>query len=585
MSDRYTRNHCPWLAALVGRRNKLIVLDRAGISEEKSETAPASSTRVGVARCRLGVLAAVLGLSALGLAQDGPVFRAGTRLVQIDVVARDKHGPVSGLTKDDFELFVCDQEAGRPRDPFGTRTPCKGRRQEIQVFHAANEAPVPALPPAAAFPQGIVSNRFDSRGAPVSSATVVLLDRLNTAFDHTGYERTEIVKFLRSLRETDRVAVYFLGRKLHVIQDFTDDPEKLAHAIAGLDTGLDVFQMYAGDDSLSQADESVRPGIAQVQGGVFGGLYDQITLDALRTIVRHMAGVPGRKNLVWLKETPQVALTAVSSRRALSLLRGNNIALYPVLVRGVKSSGVFSMTGRFALPMPELRLWQATRDLGASTGGAGFTDAADLHDAINRAAEDSGNTYTLGFYPAESDLDGKLHQLTVALSRRIARKDRLELQYRNEYLAARQEPEGKNPDPNDIFDSPLDATGIGLTAAPPPDQNVPGEYHLNLFVNLADVQLEPKGDQSVGSLRIAALLEPRPPGWKPAPQILPINFRREELQTARGSGYAVEMQITGVDDRTSSIEIVVQDAVSGAAGSLRIPLREKSKPSGRGGQR
>jgi hypothetical protein len=202
-----------------------------------------------VAGCREGVLRAavsfsaltfcVLGFSAPAMAQDGPVFRAGTRLVQIDVVVRDKHGPVTGLTKDDFELFVCNQPAGRPRDPFGVRTPCKSRRQEIQVFHAATETPMPALASAATLSPGIVSNRFDSRGAPVSSATVVLLDRLNTSFDHTGYQRNQIVKFLRSLHETDRVAVYFPGRNLHVIQDFTDDPEKLAHAIAEMDTGLD----------------------------------------------------------------------------------------------------------------------------------------------------------------------------------------------------------------------------------------------------------------------------------------------------------------------------------------------------------
>jgi hypothetical protein len=237
------------------------------------------------------------------------------------------------------------------------------------------------------------------------------------------------------------------------------------------------------------------------------------------------------------------------------------------------------MTGRAALPAPEFPLWRAVRNLGASTGGAGFTDAADLHDAIRRAEQDSGSTYTLGFYPAENDLDGKLHQLTVALARRIARKDGLDLQYRNEYLAGRQEPEGTNPNLIDILDSPLDATGIGLAAAGPPVQPLPAEYHLDLFVNLADIQLEQKGDRSVGSLKIAALLEPRPAGVKPALQILPINMTREELETARASGYVVGMEITGVDDRTGAIEIVVQDAAGGAAGSLRVPLRKQSMPS------
>ena len=37
--------------------------------------------------------------------QNQPTFRAGTRLVEVDVVVRNKNRPVAGLTKDDFTLF------------------------------------------------------------------------------------------------------------------------------------------------------------------------------------------------------------------------------------------------------------------------------------------------------------------------------------------------------------------------------------------------------------------------------------------------------------------------------------------------
>ena len=41
--------------------------------------------------------------SALLLAQE-PI-RVNTRLVQVNVIVRDGHGPVTGLTKDAFKLF------------------------------------------------------------------------------------------------------------------------------------------------------------------------------------------------------------------------------------------------------------------------------------------------------------------------------------------------------------------------------------------------------------------------------------------------------------------------------------------------
>jgi hypothetical protein len=47
-------------------------------------------------------------LAVTALAQEpqappaAPTFRAGTKLVQVDVVVRGKKGPVVGLTKGDF---------------------------------------------------------------------------------------------------------------------------------------------------------------------------------------------------------------------------------------------------------------------------------------------------------------------------------------------------------------------------------------------------------------------------------------------------------------------------------------------------
>jgi VWFA-related protein len=117
---------------------------------------------------RLGLVCLVAGLVSPA-AQQGPpgVIRAGTRLVEVEVVVRDKRGPVTGLTADDFT--VLDQ----------------GKRQKIAVFSPAGSASTGSV--AKPLPPGTISNRADRGGHPVSGATVLLFDQLNTSFDNQGY--------------------------------------------------------------------------------------------------------------------------------------------------------------------------------------------------------------------------------------------------------------------------------------------------------------------------------------------------------------------------------------------------------------
>ncbi len=527
------------------------------------------SVRRAIILCGLPAL-----LSALQIrAQEQSVFRVGTRLVEVDVVVRNKNGPVTGLTKDDFTVFDCREAERDSRDPLGLTTSCKGKRQPIQVFRAAagvfraaggTTSPQPSTA-TSALPPGAVSNRANGSGEPVTSATVLLLDQLNTSFDHKEYERSQAVKFLQSLQQNDRVAVYSLGKDLHLLQDFTDDPRKLVQAVTNLDSGLDLFPVYRGDPSIGG-------GGGGFGSGAFVGMYDGITLDAVKKIAQHLSGVPGRKNLVWIKETPQVALRFEDQREILTLLREANIAVYPVMVRSLKSSGVFTMRATRPAPpgMPDLGIQKAARDLGASLGGTGFADAADIAVAVRTAEQDSASAYTLGFYPAESDLDGTLHQLTVAVSRRAAAKGALELHYRTEYLATPKAPPNRTS-LADVFESPLNATNIGLTAVAAPD-------HVNLTVNLADVQLKKQDDRWVGSLRLATRLEVNNGGVitaaTPVLATVSIRLTDQELRDRLPTGLVLPLPIPP-GDRTGSLRIVIQDATNGAAGSLRVSLGGK----------
>ena len=491
---------------------------------------------------KLGVIA-LLPLAAAP-AQNPTVFHSGTHLVEVEVVVRNKNGPVRGLTLDDFTLL--DQ----------------GRTQPIAIFRDRSRGDARAVP----LPAGAVSNRTDSRGQPLHGATVVLLDQLNTRFDLKGYERAQTVKLLRSLAANDRVALYALGKNLHILQDFTDDPQKLIDALAGLDQGLDLLPAFLGDDkggamadypdpTQIQTGDPITDGMmrkaidntAATEVAVNRGIYRQITIEALSRILLHLSGIPGRKNLVWLQEEPQVPPAV------LGMMLQANVSLYPVLIRSV-APAIADIFG----------LQHAAERLGASTGGAGFVDAGDLTMAVRTAEEDSRTAYLLGFYPPEEMLDGRFHRLSVRV-----KGERFQVRYRPGYLATKAALPVQLPATEDEFENPLDLTGIGVTAQVLPDPESPGYREVHVTVDLHDVRLERQNGRFTGSFKLWVLF---PATHALRSWTIPVNLAETQLPAMLESGYSVNVR--GLAGAARDLRLVVRDFATGATGSVRIPAAE-----------
>ena len=96
-------------------------------------------------------------------AQDQPLFRASTRLVQVSVVVEDRDGrPISGLTAKDFRLFD------------------EGQEQRIELFLTDAVAPGVAAPKAAAPSATPAIHAFSNRLTSRSSATfAAALERMS----------------------------------------------------------------------------------------------------------------------------------------------------------------------------------------------------------------------------------------------------------------------------------------------------------------------------------------------------------------------------------------------------------------------
>ncbi len=439
--------------------------------------------------------------------QPPATFHAGTRLVELEVVVRSKQGPVTGLTKDDFTVL----DEGRP--------------QRIDVFRAeqANRDAVPAIPAVPLAP-GAVSNRVNRLGEALPSATVVLFDQINTRIDLKAYESKEMLKLVRGLGPQDRVAIYALGRNLHVLQDFTDDPAKLLATVTHLDSGRDLMPANIHDalsdfpvDMIGQVEglapratdgatramyeRSIRDS-AENNARVNAANNDWTTVEALQRIVQHLSGMPGRRNLIWMKENPVVPPAVMG------MLLQANIALYPVLIRTViydSGADLLANNTRQYRSMPDFMATQnAGHALAAMTGGAGFDDAGDLQLAVKTAEEDSQTAYTLGYYPSEDILDGKYHRFAVSVAGE--KSAHLEVRYRPGYLATKLEIPTAAPSSDialaELFQNPLDTTALGLTGRFEPDSR-PGLYQVRVTLDLHDVRLEREGDRSVGKVEMA----------------------------------------------------------------------------------
>ena len=464
-------------------------------------------------------------LTAQGI--DPGVIRVTTRLVEISVIVRDRNGPVKGLTKDDFTLFD------------------KGREQKVAFFSVTTSTPVARPEPAAAPPSAphtlTFTNHLEQRAHAPTSATVILLDGINTEWRDQVYAKEQFIKYLSQIRPDDRIAVYVLGARLFVLNDFTSDAKRLVAALArykGQTLGmLDASTPEPADTGDAEMDAILNQGNGMIADAAIVNRVENTTA-AMEAIANHLAKVPGRKNLIWIlgsfpfaigldspdsSTSDQVssiggsggsAAYGVNSRdgspartnrnfrteisRASVALNNANIAVYPVDARGLMAmpksltaeGAVPKSRGRAIGPPPTVSFIStghtSSSTLAESTGGILFENSNDIRGAIRAAVEDSEVSYTLGFYPDSGLLDSKFHPIKVTV-----KGHGLDVRYRKGYLALPETQAADHQRLQQIRDaiwSPLEATGISLTAAlQKVEQPKPGSLEFVVGITPGDI--------------------------------------------------------------------------------------------------
>lgn len=437
-------------------------------------------------------------------AEPVPTFRVTSRIVTLEVIAKDHHGQaVPGLKASDFQVF--EQELGWRKEK---------REQKIAFFREVDKQVLAQTDKSKVqVPEGIYTNLVSLQKNPVPP-TILLVDGLNTELSAQMQVHAQMVKMLNSLPSDVPVAVYLLGRGVKVLQGFTTDPTLLKTALskAAMPSLVVASTVDPRDDpdSLStlmgdmpQISSSTLAAIQGFEQEQYASSMDwrvRATVEALISVARHVAGYPGRKNLLWISSSFPIVLNADAStfdsfrtyqddmRKLAAILADAKVAVYPIDPEGVSTSRYMQAgsrnrsNARDALARESMMRFsqQATMDeLAQQTGGSVCISDNDLGDCVKRAMDDSSAFYEMAYYPDSQDWSRDFRKIIVKTNR-----PGVHLAYRQGYFTEEQNNK-KDPKKQDgellqaACEDYLNATSILFAAKSlPPDSPENLKFYL-----------------------------------------------------------------------------------------------------------
>ena len=401
-----------------------------------------------------GMLACVLAYVALCQQPAQPAgaptvkFQANSQLVVEVVTVNDKSGkPIEGLTAKDFVVT----ENGVAQ----TISFC-----EFQKLQEAVEAP-----PAAAVPELAATPAAAAPAAPPVTQTQIMpeapgdiryRDRrlLVLYFDMTAMPVPDQLralgaaqKFLKSqMAKADLMAIMeFESGAVKVLQDFTDDRDKLQNVIQTL-----IIGEGQGLDENAADESAADTGAAFGQDDAEFNLFNtDRQLSALQTAVRMLGTLNEKKSLIYFASG--LRLNGVDNqaqlRATLNAAIRANVSFFPIDARGLVASaplgdatrgspgGIGMYTGGSAMAVASNfnRSQDTLYALAADTGGKALLDYNDLSMGIVQAQKAWSNYYILGYYTNNTALDGKFRRVSISVKDLSAKLD-----YRQGYFAGKE---------------------------------------------------------------------------------------------------------------------------------------------------
>jgi VWFA-related protein len=525
--------------------------------------------------------------------QAETTIRSRAELVLVPTVIHDHAGAhIPNLKKEDFSI----QE--------------NGVEQKIAVWEEVRTSN--AVAQRVASRPNTFTNALAQSTTP-HRLTVVALDFINTPILDQGRARDEMLKFLESwASEGEPLMLVVLTRSgVRVIQDYTTDPKVLAVALYNARIR---HEQVPGAASLEQqrseteSDPTMKALLqAAEEADKTSDAWQQVvairqTLEAMQQIARALAGVPGRKSLIWASAGFPFSVTDTfmsldpnivgrSSifdveelyHRTWQVLNDAQISVYPVDVGGLTNTlGMpASMSaptgGRNPAAFHQQAIWNQNdrfstfQVVAQATGGRAFLNTNDLAGAFRKAAEDSSSYYMLGYYRSARDTKPGWRRLKVTV-----RHPGAEVRARNGFFVEKAnvtEKESKR-EISMAMTSPLDATSLVFQVRWMPvkgggkKKQVP--YELNIPFGMLTVD-EADDNHVLFDLEVLAKTTAGVAA-QTGGQTMDAHLKPESLAKLREGGLHYEQSID-LPPGEYTVRFLVRDGLSGRMGTVTAPIK------------
>jgi VWFA-related protein len=431
-----------------------------------------------------------------------------------------------------------------------------------------------------------------------NSVTAILLDNLNTDWSNQATAQAQVIKFLKQIQPDDRIGLFSLGPSLRVLHDFTTDSRDLVGILnkhggniaseLGASQGKTMDALKAETGITDEEGLAMMARVSQLEAQFMTESRVERTLKAIEAIAEHLAGVPGRKNLIWVSgsfpawarfdwdergESPRREWRSFGSElsRTVRALNQANVAVYPVDARGLMTDPGFaaeqSISPSTGWTPPNI---DTMKELASGTGGLAFYNTNDIQGSIRRAIEDSRITYTLGYYPSDDSTDGKYRTIKVKVNR-----PGLTVRHRRGYTGAKVETtlSDKTADVElrQALWSPVDSTAIAMNARV---DRVKGSDLLHVVVQIAPDSVTMDQSDGVRKVNLAfALIQNDSVGRQVSGlrDEITVNVGINEYSAILRTGILFRKQVP-MPATAASLKIAVVDRPTGITGSITVPL-------------
>ena len=475
---------------------------------------------------RLTAILLALAAARAGRAQDKPGAAASQGLppvaesvevsiTNVEVVVTDSKGHrVSGLTKDDFQVL----QDGVPQTITNFYAVSGGKLLLEDGKTVSIEEPKAAE---------LVPEELKAR-------YILYIDNLNIQPQNRNRMFKRLKEFVQQTvgKQAEAMVVVF-NRSLKVRRKFTADPAEVLNVLDQIEgeTGGATTQVGERKDALQKINDAQSASEAEYVARQYAESYRndlEFTVDGIKTTVNGLAGVPGRKVLVYVSDGLPASVglelydtiqrkfrdTAnglsqfeydMNSRYAgiVQAANAQGVTIWALDASGLAVDDMMTAENRTMDTRPSSFIMRTNTQaplqmMAEQTGGLAAINTNDWKSSLDDLAADFSNFYSLGFRSAKASVD-KTHSIEVIVKRKgLSARARhglleksVETRTAETVLASLHYPRNENP------------LGISLSMgqAKPYDRDnylVP----VRIAVPIGKLGLVPSGDRYQGSFSV-----------------------------------------------------------------------------------